>query len=255
MNKKDLRASLLSFGDTGMEFVTGQTTEQLDEDHITMIGNFYANVLGAAEDASGLFGPLPVAYRYDMLLFVFGFTALDSTVKDQRVIASNHQTRSSLLLFFPANLDTQFGQNRTQIKSLLSQWSKKYLTTEIRSVKKSEIEKLVKELVSMMIVDNANKQLSQSEAQNLIKVAGKNFYLLEMLGRSLDKNINIKLFSDNNILSAILRRSLLQENIDIITNFNANGNKSVYNMPYLQVEETSIGESSPIKSLKGTLIV
>lgn len=251
MERQDLNLSLLSFGDTGMEYVAGQTTDQLDEDHITMLGNFFANVLGAAEDASGLFGPLPVAYRYDLLLFVFGFSSYDSTVKDQRVIDSNHQTRSSLLLFFPAKLDTQFAQNRSQIRSILTQWSQKYLTKEIRSVKRSDLENLVNEIVSMMIVNSSKKELSESEAQNLIKVAGKNFYLLEMLGRSLEKEINIKLFSNNHILGAVLKRSLLQENIDIITSFSSKENKSVYNLPHLQIEEINLGISSNLKSLKG----
>jgi hypothetical protein len=248
MDGNDLNISLLSFGDTGMEWVAGQTTDQLDEDHITLIGNFYANVLGAAQNSSGIFGPLPVAYRYDLLLFVFGFTSYDSTVKDQRVIDSNHQTRSSLLLFFPATLDSLLSENRILIRTNLIQWCKAYETAEIRSVKRSDLEKLVSEIVFLITSESSKKEMTHSKAHNLIKVAGRNFFLLETLGKGLKVQIIIKFISVNNSLGVVLRRSILQENIDILLNFNQKNFKTNYYMPHLHIEEIILSNSSIIEN-------
>ena len=226
MNLEKIAFSLLSFGETGMELIVSQEVEGIDADHVGMIGNFYSNVLGAAEQTTGLFGPLPIAYRYDLLLFVYAFNAYDPNLKDERVIRNNNITRSSLLLFFPTSFDTVFSNQRKTLNTIIDRWSKPYLELDIRKVSVDKLNQLKENLLAHIISVTTKLDFYNQELSGIVKVIGKNFFLLETVGFLFQKNISLKFLTNSDKLEPILKRSILYENIDSLINY-SNSNKNL----------------------------
>lgn len=210
-----------------MELIASQEIEGIDEDHVSMIGNFYSNVLGAAEQTTGLFGPLPIAYRYDLLLFLYAFNAFDPHLNDERVIRNQNITRSSLLLFFPTSFDSVFSNQRKALNTLIDQWSNPYLELDIRKASVDNLNQLKENILNHIISVTTKLDFNTSEMSNVVKIIGKNFFLLETVGFLYHKNISIKFITNSEKLDPILKRSILYENIDTLKSY-TNSNKNLF---------------------------
>ena len=236
MNFEKITLSLLSFGETGMEVITSQDVEGIDLDHVGMIGNFYSNVLGAAEQSTGLFGPLPIAYRYDLLLFLYVFNAYDPNLKDERVIRNKNITRASLIIFFPTVFDSVFSNQRNVFGTIIDQWAKIFLSTDIRKTPINKLNELKEKLVTQIISVTNKIDFKNTEFQNLVKIIGKHFFLLETVAFLYQKPIFVKFITNSNKLNPIIKRSILFENIDFVEEYYKVENILNFNLRNIKVE-------------------
>lgn len=253
MNIDKFALSLLSFGETGMELIVSEEVENIDEDHVSMIGNFYSNVLGAAEQSSGLFGPLPIAYRYDLLLFLYAFNAYDPNLNDERVIRNKNITRASLLLFFPTSFDSVFSNQRKIINTIIDQWGSPFLKTDIRKTTIETLQELKEKLLTQIISYTNTLDFKTEKMANLVKIIGKNFFLIETITSLYQKNIIIKFLSNSNRLQPVLKRAILNETIDSLINYSNYKNHLVFNLTRTTVEVTCIDPSikNTIQEIRG----
>jgi hypothetical protein len=230
MNLDKLAISLLSFGETGMELISSQEVDGIDMDHVSMIGNFYSNVLGAADQLTGLFGPLPVAYRYDLLVFLYAFNAFDPNLKDERVIRNNSITRASLLIFFPTNFDNIFSNQKKNFSNIIDQWAKLFTTNDIRKVKIDKLNNLKENLMIQVVNYTNNTNFSLNSKANLVKIIGKHIFFLETISFLYQKTTYVKFLSNSEKLELILKRSIFLENIDNILEFSNSSNILQFNL-------------------------
>ena len=239
MNFEKINLSLLSFGETGMELITSQEVDGIDEDHVGMIGNFYSNVLGAAEQSTGLFGPLPIAYRYDMLLFLYAFNAFDPNLKDERVIKNKNITRSSLLLFFPTIFDSILSNQRKNLNTIIDQWSKPFLTSDIRKTSIEALNQLKEKIITHLLSVTNNIDFKNKDLVNLVKIIGKHFFLMETVAFLYQKPIYIKFLTNTDKLDPILKRSILYENIDTLVDYTKKSDYLSFNLRNTKIEVIS----------------
>lgn len=230
MNLEKIALSLLSFGETGMELITSQEVENIDEDHVSMIGNFYSNVLGAAEQSSGLFGPLPIAYRYDLLLFMYAFNAFDPNLRDERVIKNNNMTRASILLFFPTPFDSVFSNQRKIVSTIIEQWTTSYAKSDIRKATLERLNELKEKLLTQIITYTTSLDFKTEKMTNLLKIMGKNFFLLETISHLYQKKLTIRFISNSYRLQPVLKRAVLNETIDNLVSYSNNNNHLTFNL-------------------------
>lgn len=254
MNIEKISLSLLSFGETGMELIASQEVDNIDEDHVGMIGNFYSNVLGAAEQSTGLFGPLPIAYRYDLLLFLYAFNAFDPNLKDERVIKNNNITRASILLFFPTSFDSIFSNQRKSLNTIIDQWSKPFLSNDIRKTSITRLNELKEKIVDQIMSITNKIDYNNRELSNLIKIIGKHFFLLETVAFIYQKPIKLKFITNSDRLHPILKRSILIENIDTISNYSTTSDSIVFVLRNISVELSyfNLKSKNAIPKIKGS---
>lgn len=251
MDACKLSLSILSFGESGMEFISGQFQGSLDEDYITLIGNFYSNVLGAAEESNGLFGPLPVAYKYDILLFLYAFNAYDPNLTDERVIKRNHMTRATMLIFFPTNLDAIFSNQRKNIRNIIENWVDLNIKNDIRKLGIKEILKLKKKIESQIILEIKNSSLDLTTNNDLIKISGKNFQLLNTISTLNELDFELRFVANSKKLRQIIKKSIFLENMDIVDDYKNNDEKSCYKLNKINILEHN---SSSISKLSYNFI-
>lgn len=245
----ELYLSVLSFGETGMEFIAGQEVENFEQGQTTLIGNFYSNVLGAAEEEVGLFGPLPVAYRYDLLLFLFVFNSYDPTLTDERVKNNRYITKSTLLMFFPTRLDGQMSNLRYRIKIILEQWCQPFQTREIRTLRDREVTDLANQLKSYLVFESTKSDLSNVENTNFLKVLGRNIYLLDTIGSIHQRRLKLSLFhEDDATVDKLTKHTLLLENTDTLVKFNRENGLQVFEFPHLCIMSWNLGIDHTISS-------
>ena len=235
MNTEKINLSVLSFGETGMELITGQFHESLDEDYVTLIGNFYSNVLGAAEESNGLFGPLPVAYKYDILLFLYAFNAFDPTLKDERVVKRNHMTRASILIFFPAIMDGLFSKHRKSIKSLIEKWCFENEKSDIRKLKSQDIDLLRQKITKTISEAESDSDYNTQDNLNLTKITAKNICLLETIANIFSKKIKINFVTNNEILNEKIKKIIFSENIANLYEYKNRENFFKYNLNKVEI--------------------
>ena len=252
MSIEKIALSLLSFGETGMELISSQDVEGIDFDHVGMIGNFYSNVLGAAEHSTGLFGPLPIAYRYDLLLFLYAFNAFDPNLKDERVINNKNITRASLLLFFPTSFDTIFSSQRKAFTTMIDQWAKPFLTTDIRKASIESLNSLKESLSTHLISVTKKLDINNSKLSSIIKILGKNFFLLETVGNIFQKDISLKFLTNSEKLDPVLKRSILYENIESLVEYSRNLKNFFFtlNKTYIEIINVNLDNKSAIHKIK-----
>ena len=236
MNIEKISLALLSFGETGMEVITAQDVEGMDIDHVGMLGNFYSNVLGAAEQSKGLFGPLPIAYRYDLLLFLYAFNAYDPNLKDERVIRNNNITRASVLLFFPTSFDSVFSSQRKNISTIFDQWAELFLTFDIRKTSLEKLNQLKEKIIVQIVSVTTKTDFNDAGLKNLVKIIGKHFSLLETVAYLYQKPISIKFLTNSEKLNPIIKRSILYENIDTLVTYSKQKDLLLFALRNIKIE-------------------
>ena len=244
MNIEKISLALLSFGETGMEVVTSQDVDGIDIDHVGMIGNFYSNVLGAAEQSKGLFGPLPVAYRYDLLLFLYAFNAYDPNLKDERVIRNNNITRASILLFFPTSFDSVFSNQRKTFNTIFDQWVEPFFTSDVRKTSLEQLNQLKEKILIQIVSVTTKIDFNNIELKNLVKIIGKHFSFLETVAFLYQKPISIKFLTNSEKLNPIIKRSILFENIDTLMTYSKQKDVLFFALRNIKIEVISFDVSS-----------
>jgi hypothetical protein len=213
-------SALTSFTDQGMELTHDYTISKLKNSEIQVIANYYSIIFNASEKQEGLFGPLPVAYHTEYLLYVYTFTIRDKAVKDERIQRNNNKVNASLLIFFPINLENLANKTRQKITEGIKTWKAKF--TEIQQITTKEIDKLNLSITYAMSRENI--QLEMSESDKISVVLSKSVELLYNVNNYQEKTIKFVIAGTDDLLFSLSRKIFLTKNASIVDHFTHNDN-------------------------------
>jgi hypothetical protein len=151
----EIYISCFEFTDIGIELLASENIPSFDNAELTVVANYFSIIFGQNlcnnfnEEGSGkLFGPLPVAYRNNMLSLIYGSTIRDKKLKDERIIQNDHYTPFFVMIFFPTEFDHLFSISRVSISKMIDKWcSTRYkvekITIDSLTELKNDLQKLV----------------------------------------------------------------------------------------------------------------
>lgn len=206
--KFSFNISFFVFTDIGMDLKATQEIPFLRQGELSTIGNYYSIILGASNETNGLlFGPLPVAYHHDYLVFIYGNHIRDPTLKDKRARENDFMTPCFVLLFFEVEWDRTVGRFRQTIKARMDQWfSQMKEVTDVTPGKLNDLD-----LIMMEEIGRELKKIEQTAILSPIRTAlGKNIDFLDTIGHSLRRNIRIGFFGPRDLLFPLLRAAVFE---------------------------------------------
>ncbi|MFX0092246.1 MAG: hypothetical protein ACFFBD_10830 [Candidatus Hodarchaeota archaeon] len=228
------------FSDKGIELHLSEAIPFVDANELVMLGTQYSFLFGNTQPHRGLLiGPLPVAYHYDRLVFVYGNMIKDESVKDERVIRDDYLAPYFILLFFPTSFDPVFSRCRVNIKTVIDRWFKAKCRN-IKNVSVTQLQDLNVEITKLV----TNEQESMYVSSNIIQtVVGKHIEFLNTIGRSLNRTLYMGIFGDYKIIN--LLHSGVGQNYSMIRALNSSkdGRFYVYRFPHLIIEEGKLDDN------------
>jgi len=245
-NPVDIYLTCFEFTDRGMEVLTTQNIPFLEEYELSAIGNYYALVVGASADTGHglLFGPLPVAYHHDQLVFIYGNQIKDERIKDDRVKKAGHMTPCFILIFFPVYHDGLLSSLRLSIKGIMDKWF-------INRLKAEDIDLGSLDDLKARLLDMLAKEFKKSEEMKIPEstkmILGKNIDFLDTVGNSLERPLRIGLFgSTPNVLTAL--QGAVKDNFSSLIGMNSSkdGNLVIYRFPDLYIESGFINPANQL---------
>ncbi len=250
-NKFKLFLSCYEFTDKGIELTLSEDIPFLKKPELELIGTYYSMIFQSSQpDQALLFGPLPVAYHYDQLVFVYTNEIRDENMKDPRIVSKGYLTPLFILIFFPAQYDQICSRSRTAIQKTLGEW---FLTKE--NIKEITLESLkgLKTLLSEAILQE-QKQFAISQVSDSLKtVLGKNLDFLNTIGRSLGRPLRIGIFGSTND-ELLLLQSAINQIFPLLRGMNTSSDEKfiVYRFSDLYVEGGTL-EAKEIVDFKKTV--
>ncbi|MFX1253811.1 MAG: hypothetical protein ACFFCZ_19530 [Promethearchaeota archaeon] len=250
-NKFKLFLSFYEFTDKGIELTLSEDIPFLKKPELELIGTYYSMIFQTSQpDQALLFGPLPVAYHYDQLVFVYANEIKDENMKDSRVVNRGYMTPLFILIFFPTQYDQICSRSRIVIQKTLSEW---FLRTE--DIKEITLESLknLKSLLTEAILKE-EKQFTTSQVSASIKtVLGKNIDFLNTIGRSLGRPLRIGIFGSTND-ELLLLQSAISQIFPLLRGMNTSSDEKfvVYRFSDLYIEGGTL-ETKELVDFKKTV--
>ena len=242
---KDIQIALLSFGMKGMELICSDvdTDLGLDEEYITLIANYYSNVLQQQrEESKGIYGALPVFYRekYDLLILMYGFPSYDPDMKDERVIKHNYIVKAQLLIFFSAKLDGYISQKKFTLKELLDIWVISKEKTPIKDTKPPELFKLKKMIIEKLNENIEKDKLSREKEYINNLIISTNFEWLIKYSSIVNKQVRVSFFIEIDRYLSQLVSCIFQKNTYNLLVYKKLNNTKHFNFGNLTIEIVDI---------------
>ena len=206
-----------TFTDLGMDVFHVPDMPNMTYHDFLNIANYYSVILNIGESSGGLYGPLPVAYRTDSLLFLYTFEMKNHSVVDERAIRNNHVVPSFLLIFFPTAVETLATRAREKISKEISRWKINF--SSIDDVSASDIRKLNSSISTMIMKEQSNFEMSEIEEANV--VIGKSIELLHNVTKYQEKPVRLLIVGSEDCIDNMARTAIFEKNSSIVTYFKA----------------------------------
>ncbi len=205
---------IAAFSDQGMKIYLDADIPSISKLEQETISNYYSIILGIGEKEGGLYGPLPVAYHIEKLLYLYTFEIVNPFIKDKRV-KKGEKVPACALIFFPTYLDGLTAGIRKDLHKYLKSWSAKF--TKITQIKHEDIEVLT-EFITKRIETERDIQFRR-EKSNALVVAAKNIRLLDNVAVNMDKKVKVVLIGTMDILFTLCQQALLVHNYSKIRKY------------------------------------
>ncbi len=228
---------LTAFSDKGMEIYGPVTNFEISKSELMNIANYYSVILGISEKEGALYGPLPVAYHLEYLLFLYSFQIQNPHVKDARV-KKGDKVPASILIFYPTFIDGYAVKCRKDFLDALNSWSKGIVKVNDFTKEKAEE---IRNLLNMRL--KKELQLKQDEEKpDTNIVIEKNIQLLETVAlRSGRNNISLICAGLNEKFFDLFKEVVLRENYDSVEEYRKIDLNQLYiRLPHLELHLVDI---------------
>ena len=206
-----------TFTDLGMDvFHTPEISNMTYHDFLN-IANYYSVILNIGESSGGLYGPLPVAYRTDSLLFLYTFEMQNHSVQDERAARNNHLVPSFLLIFFPTAVETLATRAREKISKEIARWKLNY--SSIDDVTEKDMQKLNLTISTIIMKEQSNFEMSEIDEANV--VIGKSIELLHNVTKYQQKPVKLLIVGSDDCIDEMARAAIFEKNSALVTYFKA----------------------------------
>ncbi|MCF2143088.1 MAG: hypothetical protein K9W42_05255 [Candidatus Heimdallarchaeota archaeon] len=201
-----------SFADKGMRLAHNYQIPNITTSELQIIANYYSIILNKNSGTESLYGPLPVTYHTEYLLYVFTFTIKDRTIKDPRIIENDYLVPANLLIFFPTTLEPLANAIREKIFQGVKIWKAKF--QDICNISQERVNKLNFILNSTIAKEAANQKMSETE--KTIVVLSKSIELLYNISNYNEDQVKILIASSDDSIFNLARTAFISKNAKFI---------------------------------------
>lgn len=206
-----------TFTDLGMEVFHDPQIPNLTYHDLLNIANYYSVILNIGESSGGFYGPLPVAYRTDFLLYLFTFEMKNLSVTDSRAVENDNIVPAFLLIFFPTSVESLASRSRDRLLKELTQW--KSLYKSIDEVSKEDMNRLSLSISALMLKEQSVFEMSEIEEANV--VIGKSVELLHNVAQYQEKPVKLLVVGSDCLIHTLARTAIFEKNSSLVTYFKA----------------------------------
>ena len=220
MSIKDIQVYTVisTFTDLGMEVYHKPQIPNFTYHDLLNIANYYSVILNIGESQGGLYGPLPVAYRTDFLLYMYTFEMKNPSVKDQRAVMNGGVVPAFVLIFFPTAAENLASRSRDKIVKEISRWQS--IFTSIDDVKEEDMKKLSTAISTLLVKEQSVFEMNEIEEANV--VVGKSIELLHNVTKYQEKPVNILIAGSDDCIDSMARIAIFEKNSSLVTYFKSN---------------------------------
>ncbi len=240
-----------SFTDLGMEVYHNPQIPNFTYHDLLNIANYYSVILNVGESQGGLYGPLPVAYRTDFLLYLFTFEMKNPSVEDERAVKNGGIVPAFILIFFPTAAENLASRGRDKIVKEIYRW--KSIFTSIDDVKEEDMKKLNTAISTLLVKEQSVFEMSEAEEANV--VIGKSIELLHNVTKYQEKPVNLLIAGSDDCIDSMARIAIFEKNSSLVTYFKSNNGiiDSTLNNINLKIIKTNEDMSSIQKYISNEL--
>ena len=206
-----------TFTDLGMEVFHVPDMPNMTYHDFLNIANYYSVILNIGESSGGLYGPLPVAYRTESLLFLYTFEMKNPRVEDERAQRNDGIVPSFLLIFFPTSVENLATRAREKITRELTQWKTAF--SSIDDVSNKDIMNLNSSISTIMLKEESNYEMSEADEANV--VIGKSIELLHNVTKYLSKPVKLLIAGSDACIDGMARTAIMEKNSTLVSYFKA----------------------------------
>ncbi|MHA1122654.1 MAG: hypothetical protein ACTSPC_07555 [Candidatus Heimdallarchaeota archaeon] len=219
-----VHTALSAFSDTGMAIFHDPMIPNIKAHDLLNIANYYSVILNFGESGGALYGPLPVAYHTEYLLYVYTFEIKNPKVTDDRILKNEGVVPAFLLIYFPTAAESFTTKARDDISEEISNWLVQF--GDVHEINKEQINTLSGQIEAAIFREQSQFTLSEIEEANV--VLGKSVELLYNVVKYQDKPIKLLISGTDEILFPITRKAIFEKNSSLITYYRNEANKTVF---------------------------
>ena len=219
-----VHTALSAFSDTGMSIFHDPLIPDIKSHDLLNIANYYSVILNFGESGGALYGPLPVAYHTEYLLYVYTFEIKNHKATDKRILKNEGVVPAFLLIFFPTAAESFTSKARDNISIEISNWLEQF--GEVNEINKAQINTLSGQIEAAIFKEQSQFTLSEIEEANV--VLGKSVELLYNVVKYQDKPIKLLISGTDEILLPIIRKAIFEKNSSLITYYKNDDNKTEF---------------------------
>ncbi len=217
-----VHTALSAFSDTGMTIMHDPMIPNIKSHDLLNLANYYSVILNFGESGGALYGPLPVAYHTEYLLYVYTFEIKNLKVIDERIIKNDGIVPAFLLIFFPTAADSFTSKARDCISLEIHTWLEQF--SEVQEITKNHIGTLNGQIEAAIYREQSQFSLSEIEEANV--VLGKSLELLCNVVKYQEKPVKLLISGTDQILLPIARKAILENNSSLITYYKNENDKT-----------------------------
>lgn len=246
-----VHTALSAFSDTGMAIFHDPMIPNIKAHDLLNIANYYSVILNFGETGGALYGPLPVAYHTEYLLYVYTFEMKNQKVIDERVLKNGGIVPAFLLIFFPTAAESFTTKARDNISEEISNWLVQF--EEVHEINKDNINTLSGQIDAAIFKEQSQFTLSEIEEANV--VLGRSVELLYNVVKYQDKPIKLLISGTDEILLPIARKAIFEKNSSIIKYYKNEDNKTEFKFNKVEgtILLTSVEKPTVHKHLSNSL--
>jgi len=208
-----------TFSDVGMEVYNNPDIPGMTYYDLISIANYYSIVLNIGQHTGALYGVLPVAYRTDVLLYLYTFEIINNAVKDPRVTIRNNKVPAFLLIFVPTILEKYATKAKEKIATAIEEWRKNFKT--IVDITEKTLETL-NGIISTILLKEQMRYEEQKFDEGKI-VIGKSIQLLHNVSKYAEDSAKLLLFGTEQ-LTKFIKKIIFETNANLIRFFREKDN-------------------------------
>ena len=219
-----------SFSHSGMTIKYDPKIPNLKDHDLLNLANYYSVVLNYGECGGALYGPLPIAYHTEYLLYVYTFEIKDPKAIDPRVKKNGNLVPAFLLIFFPTSEEKYTAKARDNISQEISTWIKQFTT--IQDFTENHITKINSNIESLIYKEQSQFALSEIEEANV--VIGKSIELLHNIVKYNDKPTKLLISGTDDILLTIATKAIFENNSGLVTSYKLEDNRIEFKLKNIE---------------------
>ncbi len=240
-DKFKVYTAISSFSHSGMEISYDPRIPNMKDHDLLNLANYYSVILNYGESTGALYGPLPIAYHTEYLLYVYTFETKDPKVIDLRIKRNDNLVPAFLLIFFPTNAENYTTKARDNISQEITTWIKQFNT--IQDFNDKQINILSSQIETLIYKEQSQFTLSEIEEANV--VIGKSFELLHNVVKYKDKPVKLLISGTDDLLLSIARKAIFESNSSLITKYKMEDNKIEFKLKNIEGNILLTSDDSP----------